>query len=142
MKILIINGPNLNLLGVRETDIYGTIAFEDHFRQLEEHFDNKAELTFFQSNHEGALIDHLQLADRNFDAVVLNPAGYTHTSIAIADTVRAIRCPVIEVHISNIFNREPFRQQTLTGASCLGCIFGLGLEGYRLAVQYLIDSQS
>ncbi|MGO3706833.1 MAG: type II 3-dehydroquinate dehydratase [Mesonia hippocampi] len=134
MKILIINGPNLNLLGAREPDIYGAVTFEDYFTQLQFRF-KALELSYFQSNHEGELIDKLQEVQENFQGVVLNAAAYTHTSIAIADTVKAIKIPVVEVHISNIYTREDFRKHSYIAPYTKGVIVGFGLEGYALAIQ-------
>lgn len=134
MKILIINGPNLNLLGTREPDIYGAVTFEDYFTQLQFRF-KALELSYFQSNHEGELIDKLQEAQENFQGVVLNAAAYTHTSIAIADAVKAIKIPVVEVHISNIYTREDFRKHSYIAPYTKGVIVGFGLEGYALAIQ-------
>ena len=134
MKILIINGPNLNLLGTREPDIYGAVTFEDYFTQLQFRF-KALELSYFQSNHEGELMDKLQEAQENFQGVILNAAAYTHTSIAIADTVKAIKIPVVEVHISNIHTREDFRKHSYIAPYTKGVIVGFGLEGYALAIQ-------
>lgn len=136
MKILILNGPNLNLLGRREPAIYGNVSFEAYLSQLRERFPQH-EITYFQSNHEGVLIDKLQEADGLFDAVVMNPGGYAHTSIALADCIRAISIPVIEVHISDITKREPYRRHSFTGEACVKCIIGLGLEGYAKAIEAL-----
>lgn len=136
MKILILNGPNLNLLGRREPAIYGNVSFEAYLSQLRERFPQH-EITYFQSNHEGVLIDKLQEADGLFDAVVMNPGGYAHTSIALADCISAISIPVIEVHISDITKREPYRRHSFTGEACVKCIIGLGLEGYAKAIEAL-----
>ena len=136
MKILILNGPNLNLLGKREPEIYGNISFDDYLPQLRERFPQH-EIAYFQSNHEGVLIDKLQEADSQFDAVVMNPGGYAHTSIALADCIRAISVPVIEVHISDISKREPYRRLSFSAEACVKCISGLGLEGYAKAVETL-----
>ena len=136
MKILILNGPNLNLLGKREPEIYGNVSFEAFLHQLRDRFPQH-ELTYFQSNHEGVLIDKLQEADGQFDAVVMNPGAYAHTSIAIADCIRAISIPVIEVHISDISKREPYRRHSFTAEACVKCISGLGLEGYAKAIEAL-----
>ena len=136
MKILILNGPNLNLLGKREPEIYGNISFDDYLPQLRERFPQH-EIAYFQSNHEGVLIDKLQEADSQFDAVVMNPGGYAHTSIALADCIRAISVPVIEVHISDISKREPYRRHSFSAEACVKCISGLGLEGYAKAVETL-----
>ena len=134
MRILILNGPNLNLLGKREPEIYGTLSFEEYLQQLRERFPQH-ELSYVQSNHEGVLIDKLQEADGNYDAVVMNPGGYAHTSIALADCIRAISIPVVEVHISDISKREPFRRHSFSAEACIKCIMGLGLEGYAKAIE-------
>lgn len=138
MKILIINGPNLNLLGIREPEIYGSEGFENYFEILKSKYPD-IELSYFQSNVEGELINRLQAAfyDKE-DGVIVNLGGYTHTSVAIADCIAAIQLPVVEVHISNIYARESFRHQSLSGAKCKGVITGLGLKGYELALQYFI----
>lgn len=135
MKILIINGPNLNLLGKREPEIYGSVSFESYFETLKERFPQH-QLDYYQSNHEGCLIDKLQEANGQYDAVVLNPGGYAHTSIALADCIRAISIPVVEVHISDITKREPYRHHSFTAEACLKWIFGMGLEGYDKAIEY------
>lgn len=137
MKVIIINGPNLNLLGKRETEIYGDLSFEDFFETLQGQFPN-IELHYFQSNHEGAIIDRLHETGFSFDGIILNGGAFTHTSIAIADAIAAIATPVIEVHISNIYAREAFRKTSYTAANCAGVITGLGLKGYELALQWLI----
>lgn len=133
MKIIIINGPNLNLLGKREEEIYGKISFEDYFISLKEKFP-KLILEYFQSNIEGEIINKLHEVGFLFDGIILNAAGYTHTSVAIADAVKSIQTPVVEVHISNILAREPFRQISLIAPYCKGSIFGFGLKGYMLAI--------
>ncbi|MFO7313334.1 type II 3-dehydroquinate dehydratase [Rhodothermus marinus] len=139
MKILVLNGPNLNLLGKREPAIYGRITLQQLEKKLREAFPDVT-LEFVQSNHEGELIDQLHRAEaEHFDGVVFNPGGYTHTSVAIRDAVAAISVPVVEVHLSNLHAREPFRQHSLTAAVCEGQIVGLGATGYRLAIQYLIE---
>ena len=135
MHILILNGPNLNLLGKREPEQYGTESFDSFFADLQKRFP-KADLHYFQSNHEGALIDKLHEVGFSYDGIVFNPGGYTHTSVALADAVRAIPAPVIEVHISNVYAREAFRHRSLIAPACRGSIAGLGLDGYALAVQY------
>ena len=140
MDILIINGPNLNLLGRREPGIYGNRSFEDFFPELEEAFP-KLKLAHFQSNHEGALIDKLHEVGFSHHGIVLNAGGYTHTSVALADAVAAIATPVVEVHLSNLAAREDFRQKSLLGRHCAGCISGFGLESYRLAVQWFVNQQ-
>ncbi|HBK72520.1 MAG TPA: type II 3-dehydroquinate dehydratase [Flavobacteriaceae bacterium] len=134
MKIIIINGPNLNLLGKREPTIYGDASFEDYFKSLQKKYPN-VELTYFQSNIEGELIDKLHEVGFDFDGVILNAAAYTHTSVGIADAVKAIETPVIEVHISNVYNREEFRHHSYISPNASGIIVGMGLKGYNLAVQ-------
>ncbi|MEQ8473333.1 MAG: type II 3-dehydroquinate dehydratase [Marinoscillum sp.] len=138
MKVIIINGPNLNLLGTREKEIYGDQQFEAYFDTLKEKYP-KVELSYYQSNHEGGLIDKLHEVGFSYDGIIVNLAGYTHTSIALADAIAAIKSPVVEVHISNIHARESFRTHTYTGAKCKGIISGLGLKGYELAIQYFLD---
>ena len=138
MKIAIINGPNLNLLGRRETDIYGNESFESFLVQLKNKF-NDVEINYFQSNVEGELINEIQRVGFNHDGIILNPGGYTHTSVAIGDAVAAIKIPVIEVHISNIFGREEFRKISHVSGKAAGVITGLGLAGYELAVSYFIE---
>ena len=130
MKVIIINGPNLNLLGVREKSIYGNISFDEYFKKLVEEFPN-LELEQFQSNVEGELIDKLQEVGFTYDAILLNAGGYTHTSVAIADCIKAIDTPVTEVHISNIYAREEFRQKSLLSKNCKAVICGLGLDSYK-----------
>ena len=136
MKILIINGPNLNLLGKREPEIYGSISFETYFERLKAKFPPH-HLAYYQSNHEGYLIDKLQEADGQYDAVVMNPGAYAHTSIALADCIRAISIPVAEVHISDITKRESYRRHSFTAEACLKCFSGLGLEGYDKAIEFV-----
>ncbi len=140
MKILIINGPNLNLLGKREPEIYGNRSFEQFLDELRGQFPH-VELDYFQSNHEGDLIDRIQETGFSTDGIVLNAGAFTHTSIALADAVGAITTPVIEVHISNVHKRESFRHHSYLSAKCVGCIVGLGLDGYRLAVEYFKRQQ-
>ena len=136
MKILIINGPNLNLLGKREPKIYGNVSFEDYLPKLQARF-SQHEISYYQSNHEGCLIDKLQEADGQYDAVVMNPGGYAHTSITLADCIRAISIPVVEVHISDIAKREPYRRHSFTAEACVACFSGFGLEGYAKAIMAL-----
>ena len=136
-KIVIINGPNLNLLGKREPDVYGSEGFDSFFAQLQKDF-TTVELTYFQSNIEGELINAIQDAGNTADGIILNPAGYTHTSVAIGDAIAAIKVPVVEVHISNIHAREEFRKLSHVSAKAKGTIAGLGLEGYKLALQFLL----
>jgi 3-dehydroquinate dehydratase-2 len=138
MKLLILNGPNLNLLGKREVDIYGKQTFTDYFRTLEMRFP-KLDLHYFQSNSEGDLIDKIHEVGFHFDGIVLNGGAYTHTSLAIADAIAAVTTPVVEVHISNIHARETFRHHSYSAANCVGSIIGLGLEGYALALQFLAE---
>ncbi|MET0391727.1 MAG: type II 3-dehydroquinate dehydratase [Chitinophagaceae bacterium] len=138
MRIAIINGPNLNLLGKRETDIYGNLSFEVFLEKLQAQYPH-VHFSYFQSNVEGELIDAIQQAGFSHDGIVLNPAGYTHTSVAIGDAIAAIRAPVIEVHISNVHAREDFRKLSHVSGKAKGSIFGLGLEGYKLAVEYFIS---
>ncbi len=137
MKLAIINGPNLNLLGQREKDIYGDLSFEDFFNKLKHNF-YKVEFTFYQSNIEGELINKLQEVGFTYDGIILNAGAYTHTSVAIADAVAAITTPVVEVHISNIFAREDYRHTSYVGAKCKGSISGFGLQGYELAIKSFI----
>lgn len=138
MKIQIINGPNLNLLGVREKSIYGDSSFETYFATLKERFAGH-ELSYFQSNKEGELIDKLHEIGFEYDGIVLNAGAYTHTSIAIADAIAAINTPVIEVHISNVHKREEFRHTSMLAASCRGVIAGFGMDSYRLALENLVN---
>lgn len=136
MKIPILNGPNLNLLGTRETDVYGSQTFASYFTWLEKEFPNVA-LTHLQSNVEGELINALHQAVGHYDGVVLNGGGYTHTSVALRDAIAAIKVPVVEVHISNILAREEFRHTSLFTGVCVGIISGFGLDSYRLAIDAL-----
>jgi len=138
MKIAIINGPNLNLLGTRETDIYGNISFEDFLDQLTQKYPS-VEFSYYQSNIEGEIINALQLVGFEYDGVILNPAGYTHTSVAIGDAIAAIKTSVIEVHISNVHAREDFRKLSHVSGKSVGSIFGLGLKGYELAVEWFLS---
>jgi len=138
MHLTIINGPNLNLLGTREKDIYGNKSFDQYLSELQLRFPGVG-LDYFQSNHEGALIDKLHATNKKTDGVILNGAAFTHTSIALADAIAAIETPVVEVHISNIHSREAFRHHSYTAAKCTGTITGLGLEGYALAISYFLN---
>ncbi len=133
MKLIIINGPNLNLLGTREPDTYGNQSFEDYFSKLQFQF-RDLELSHFQSNIEGELIDKIQNADKEFDGIILNAAAYTHTSIGIGDAIKAISTPVVEVHISNTFSREKFRHKSFISPQAEGVIIGFGLQSYDLAI--------
>jgi len=137
MKIGIINGPNLNLLGKRETEVYGNKTFEDYLNELKANYP-MAEIHYFQSIVEGELINKLHELGFTFDGIILNAGAYTHTSVAIADAIAAIKTPVIEVHISNIFAREDFRHVSYMGANCVGSISGMGLKGYELALDYFL----
>lgn len=135
MKILIVNGPNLNLLGTREPQIYGNVSFENYFAELKSKFD--CELAYFQSNVEGEIINMLQQSDA--DGIILNGGGYSHSSVAIRDCISSILIPVVEVHISNIAGRESFRHDSLLGPVCAGCIVGFGLKGYELAIRFFTE---
>lgn len=140
MRFLIINGPNLNLLGLREPDIYG----RQDFKALEQFIRDACaaagvEATLFQSNHEGAIVDVIQQAYGNYDGIVINPAAYTHTSVAILDALKAVSIPAVEVHLSDVTKRESFRQISYAGMACIKSYIGLGFEGYRQAVLYLKD---
>ena len=137
MKLAIINGPNLNLLGKRETDIYGNMSFDEFFMALKIKFP-LIEWSYFQSNVEGELINELQRVGFDYDGIIFNPGGYTHTSVAIGDAVAAIKTPVIEVHISNVHAREDFRKLSHVSGKAAGSIVGLGLKGYELAVEWFI----
>jgi len=138
MKVIIINGPNLNLLGKREKSIYGDISFEEYFSELVEEFPD-LELEYFQSNVEGELIDKLQEVGFSYDYILLNAGGYTHTSVAIADCIKAIETPVTEVHISNIYAREDFRKKSLLSENCKAVICGLGLDSYKAGLTILLN---
>ena len=133
MQILILNGPNLNLLGKREPEIYGSQTFEEYLEILRKHF-SEITIDYFQSNIEGEIIDVLHQANQKYDGVVLNAAAYTHTSVAIADAISGIKTPVVEVHISNIFKRESFRHHSFISPYCAGSISGFGIDSYRLGI--------
>lgn len=137
MRIAIINGPNLNLLGKRETDIYGNTPFEKYLDELKAAYPSVA-FHYYQSNVEGELINELQRVGFDYDGIVLNPGGYTHTSVALGDAIAAIKTPVIEVHISNVHGREDFRKLSHVSGKSVGSIFGLGLKGYALAVEWFV----
>lgn len=137
-NILIINGPNLNLLGKREPTVYGHTSFEDYFEQLQKKYSQKVNLFYFQSNHEGALIDKIHEVGFSYDGIILNAGAYTHTSIALHDAIKAISTPVIEVHISNIHAREEFRHHSMIASACEGSVAGLGLLSYNVAIDYFI----
>lgn len=140
MRILVINGPNINLLGLREPDIYGKQDYQA-LLALVRRTAEEAEVSVecFQSNHEGAIVDKIQEAYGVFDGIVINPAAYTHTSVAILDALKAVRIPAVEVHISDVSAREPFRQISYAGMACMKTFMGLGIEGYRQAILYLKD---
>lgn len=138
MKVIIINGPNLNLLGKREIDIYGSQPFKDYFQTLKSKYPN-IKLEYFQSNSEGTLIDKLHEIGFSYDGIIINGGAYTHTSIAITDALAAIKTPSVEVHISNIHSREQFRHHSYFTKNCIGMITGLGLKGYELALQYFVN---
>jgi len=138
VKILIINGPNLNLLGKREPEIYGSDSFEDFFGKLKEKYPDMT-LEYYQSNVEGELINKIQEVGFDYEAILINAGGYTHTSVAISDAIAAVSTPVLEVHISNIYKREEFRHKSIISKECVGMIAGLGLMGYDLGIQYFIN---
>ena len=141
MKILVLNGPNINMLGIREPDIYGKQSFQELLTILEETGKTLGvTVEQFQSNHEGALVDKIQEAYGCFDGIVINPAAYTHTSVAILDALKAVAIPAVEVHISQVDAREPFRQVSYAGMACVKTIQGQGLDGYRQAIAYLKDN--
>ena len=137
MKIIIINGPNLNLLGKREPEVYGNETFEEYFNQLQSKYPS-IDLSYYQSNIEGELINKIQEIGFSYDGIILNAAAYTHTSIGIGDAVKAITSPIIEVHISNTFSRETFRHQSFISPNAKGVIIGFGLKSYELALQHFL----
>lgn len=139
MKIIIINGPNLNLLGIREKSIYGDQSFENYYNSLKQMFPEH-QIEYFQSNTEGFIIDKLHEVGFDYEGIVLNAGAYTHTSVAISDAIAAIKAPVIEVHISNVYARESFRHHSYLSKNCKGVMAGFGLEGYKLAITYLINT--
>ena len=141
MKILILNGPNLNLLGTREPGIYGGSSFDDYQPVLRRGFPD-VDIEYFQSNVEGVMIDKMQEVGFTYDGIVLNAGAYTHTSIALQDCIRSLKCPVVEVHISNVHKREEFRHKSMLSCACLGVICGFGLDSYRLAVSALLMHNS
>lgn len=138
MKILILNGPNLNLLGVREPGIYGSDSFDTYLPKLQQRFPD-VEISYFQSNVEGEMINKMQEVGFSYDGIVLNAGAYTHTSVALQDCIRSLKCPVIEVHISNVHQREEFRHYSYISCVCKGVICGFGLDSYRLAVDALLN---
>ncbi|HLT07503.1 MAG TPA: type II 3-dehydroquinate dehydratase [Cyclobacteriaceae bacterium] len=141
MKIIIINGPNLNLLGKREPEIYGSATFEDFFQTLKEKHPS-LQLEYYQSNVEGELINKIHEVGFSYDGILINAGGYTHTSVAISDAIAAVTTPALEVHISNIYKREEFRHKSIISKECIGMIAGLGLIGYELGIQYFLDKNN
>lgn len=141
LHLTIVNGPNLNLIGTREIDIYGLEPLDSFIDKLKKKYTNIV-LDSYQSNAEGELINFLHSCRMNTDGIIINGGAYTHTSIAIADAIAAIQIPTIEVHISNIYAREEFRKRSYTAAKCVGCITGLGLKGYDLAIEYFVENLS
>ena len=137
MKLLVLNGPNINLLGKREPGIYGSKSMDEYFRELVERFP-EVELSYYQSNVEGELINKIHEVGFTYDGIVFNAGAYTHTSIALQDAIRAVKCPVVEVHISNVLQREDFRHVSMIGPACKGTIMGFGLDSYRLAIGALV----
>ena len=137
LKIQIINGPNLNLLGKREPEVYGSTSFEEYFEELKRQFPS-VEIHYYQSNVEGELINKIHEVGFSYDAILLNAGGYTHTSVAISDAISGVTTPTLEVHISNIYKREEFRHKSIISKSCVGMISGLGLKSYSLGIQYFL----
>ena len=140
MKLIIINGPNLNLLGIREKEIYGETSFEEYLSTLKSKFKD-VELEFFQSNHEGELIEKIHEVGFSYEGIIINAGGFTHTSVALRDAIASVSSPAIEVHISNILNREDFRKKSFLSDVCKGIISGLGLKGYEFAVDYFLSQK-
>ena len=140
MKLIIINGPNLNLLGIREKEIYGETSFEEYLSTLKIKFKD-IELEFFQSNHEGELIEKIQEVGFSYEGIIINAGGFTHTSVALRDAIASVSSPAIEVHISNILNREDFRKKSFLSDVCKGIISGLGLKGYEFAIDYFLSQK-
>lgn len=140
MKLLIINGPNINMLGIREPDIYGQESYQDLLKLLSDTAKlHNIKIKHFQSNHEGAIIDEIQAAYGKFDGIIINPAGYTHTSVAILDALKSVQIPAVEVHISKVDEREEFRKISYPGMYCENTIKGLGIKGYQIAIEYLLE---
>ena len=139
MKLIIINGPNLNLLGIREKNIYGDTSFEAYFNTLLEKFDGLINLEYYQSNHEGELLEKIQEVGFSYDGIIINAGGFTHTSVALRDAIASVTTPAIEVHISNILSREDFRKKSYLSDVCTGIISGLGLLGYEAAIKYFSE---
>lgn len=138
MRIQIINGPNLNLLGKRETSVYGTQSFEQYFEELKKRF-NDVDLHYYQSNVEGEIVNRIHEVGFSFDGIIINAGAYTHTSVAIHDALGGVKTPTVEVHISNVYAREEFRHKSLITSKCVGMLTGFGMEGYALAVQYFLN---
>ena len=140
MRLIIINGPNLNLLGIREKEIYGDQSFEDFYKSLKEKYKNVS-IEYYQSNHEGELIEKIQEVGFSYEGIIINAGGFTHTSVALRDAIASVSSPAIEVHISNILNREDFRKKSFLSDVCKGIISGLGLKGYEFAVDYFLSQK-
>ena len=140
MKLIIINGPNLNLLGIREKKIYGEVSFDSFYKDLLKKFNN-IELEYFQSNHEGELIEKIQEIVFTFDVIIINAGGFTHTSVALRDAIASVKSPAVEVHISNILSREDFRKKSYLSDVCSGIVSGLGLMGYEAAIKYFLEKK-
>ena len=140
MKLIIINGPNLNLLGIREKKIYGEVSFDSFYKDLLKKFNN-IELEYFQSNHEGELIEKIQEIGFIFDGIIINAGGFTHTSVALRDAIASVKSPAVEVHISNILSREDFRKKSYLSDVCSGIVSGLGLMGYEAAIKYFLEKK-
>tara|TARA_Y100000996_G_scaffold345301_1_gene283210 strand:- start:7856 stop:8278 length:423 start_codon:yes stop_codon:yes gene_type:complete len=140
MKLIIINGPNLNLLGIREKKIYGEVSFDSFYKDLLKKFNN-IELEYFQSNHEGELIEKIQEIGFTFDGIIINAGGFTHTSVALRDAIASVKSPAVEVHISNILSREDFRKKSYLSDVCSGIVSGLGLMGYEAAIKYFLEKK-
>tara|TARA_Y100000768_G_C23851275_1_gene621125 strand:- start:558 stop:980 length:423 start_codon:yes stop_codon:yes gene_type:complete len=140
MKLIIINGPNLNLLGIREKKIYGEVSFDSFYKDLLKKFNN-IELEYFQSNHEGELIEKIQEIGFTYDGIIINAGGFTHTSVALRDAIASVKSPAVEVHISNILSREDFRKKSYLSDVCSGIVSGLGLMGYEAAIKYFLEKK-
>ena len=139
MKLIIINGPNLNLLGIREKNIYGETSFDSYYETLIKKYKKKVDLEYYQSNHEGELIEKIQKIGFSYDGIIINAGGFTHTSVALRDAISSVTTPAIEVHISNILSREEFRKKSYLSDVCTGIISGLGLMGYEAAINYFSE---
>ena len=139
MKLIIINGPNLNLLGIREKNIYGETSFDSYYETLIKKYNGKVDLEYYQSNHEGELIEKIQKIGFSYDGIIINAGGFTHTSVALRDAISSVTTPAIEVHISNILSREEFRKKSYLSDVCTGIISGLGLMGYEAAINYFSE---